>query len=136
VVRAAAGGATTGGGDGEWRRGRARGRGRRNEEERKEKEEEKEGPTVIKGLGAKIRGAKAWRQDITDLGAKPTRHVDPRVATSDASWRQDTWRHDVVAWRHGPWRQAEGPFFEIFPSGAYLRESFKKRAKKQKRRAR
>jgi hypothetical protein len=61
------------------------------------------------------------------------RHVDSRGATSDASWRQDTWRHDVVAWRPGPWRQDEGPFFEIFPSGAYLRESFKKRAKKTKK---
>jgi hypothetical protein len=62
-------------------------------------------------------------------GAK-LRHVDLRVATSDGSWRQETWRHDVIAWR-----QAEGLFFEIFPSGAYLRESFKKRAKKQKRRS-
>jgi hypothetical protein len=86
----------------------------------------------------------AWLQSLAPwilaprLGAMlhgtKLRHVDSRGATSDASWRQDTWRHDVVAWRHGPWRQDEGPFFEIFPSGAYLRESFKKRAKKQKRR--
>jgi hypothetical protein len=31
------------------------------------------------------------------------------------------------------WRQALGPFFKIFPSGAYLRKSFEKRAKKTKK---
>jgi hypothetical protein len=30
------------------------------------------------------------------------------------------------------WRQDKGPFLEIFPPGAYLRESFKKRAKNKK----
>jgi hypothetical protein len=59
-------------------------------------------------------------------------HVDLHVATSDGSWRHVSWRHDVIAWRHRLWRQAEGPFFEIFPPGIYLKESFKKREKNKK----
>jgi hypothetical protein len=34
----------------------------------------------------------------------------------------------------GVWRQALGPFSKFIVSGAYLRKSFAKRAKKQKRR--
>jgi hypothetical protein len=36
----------------------------------------------------------------------------------------------VLPWRRRPWRQDKGLFFEIFPSEAYLRESFEKGAKK------
>jgi hypothetical protein len=39
----------------------------------------------------------------------------------------------VLPWRQRGWRQALGPFSEIFSSGAYLRKSFEKRAKKQKK---
>jgi hypothetical protein len=40
----------------------------------------------------------------------------------------------VLPWRQREWRQALGPFSEIFPSWAYLKKSFEKRAKKPKRR--
>jgi hypothetical protein len=50
------------------------------------------------------------------------------------SWRQWPWCHVVISWRRRPWRQDKGLFFEIFPQGAYLRESFEKRAKNKKRR--
>jgi hypothetical protein len=49
------------------------------------------------------------------------------------AWRQHQWRQAVLPWRQRGWRQALGPFSEIFPSGTYLRKSFKKRAKKQKK---
>jgi hypothetical protein len=31
--------------------------------------------------------------------------------------RRSPGRRDVIPQRHGPWRRARGPFFEIFPKG-------------------
>jgi hypothetical protein len=42
--------------------------------------------------------------------------------------------HDIISWRQRLWRQEQGPFFEIFWPEIYLRESFEKKTKKQKRR--
>jgi hypothetical protein len=76
--------------------------------------------------GAIVIGAKAWRQD-------PWRQAPCHIiAMSAGSWRQKAWRHAVISWRRRLWRQDKGPFFEIFPRGAYLRESFEKRAKNKK----
>jgi hypothetical protein len=34
--------------------------------------------------------------------------------------RRSPGRRDVIPQRHGPWRRARGPFFEIFPKRAHL----------------
>jgi hypothetical protein len=56
----------------------------------------------------------------------------PRQRHALRSWRQLPWRHAVLHWHRRPWRQDKGLFFEIFPSGAYLRESFEKGLKNKK----
>jgi hypothetical protein len=71
---------------------------------------------VASSLGAKDHGAKTL----------------PRQRHALRSWHQLPWRHAVLPWRRRPWRQDNGLFFEIFPPGAYLRESFEKKAKKRR----
>jgi hypothetical protein len=90
------------------------------EERKKRKEEKKEEADVFAACLAPRSMAPSTATSIAT------------VATSTTSWRQERWRHAVIFWRHRQWRQAEGPFFEIFPPRAYLRESFEKGPKNKK----
>lgn len=55
-----------------------------------------------------------------------------RSTPAQGSRRHRLWRRGVYAWR---WRQAQGPFSEMFPPRAYLWESFEKKAKNKKKSA-
>jgi hypothetical protein len=88
------------------------------------------------GRSVQRKNPKSGRKKTRMSRGEGGRCMAPRSMAPRSPPRQ---RHDgrvnaVISWRRRLWRQDKGLFFEIFPPKAYLRESFEKMAKKQKRR--